>query len=117
MGKMVEKQQPGAAGGFADAFKKRSEEQQVKFERLPKDATEVDLYGLCAPFGAICPQGVKVAKTPDGVCRGTGWVDFMNEDDARNAVQNLNEFCGLEVKTFANRSKARPSIAVKPKGL
>merc|ERR1719215_2289111 len=98
--KMVEPKLPGAIDEFASGHTKRTQAQQVKFERLPKDSTETDLYALCSPFGAICPQGVKVMRKPEGLCMGTGWVDFMREEDANIAVRHLNEFCGLEAKTL-----------------
>merc|ERR1712151_1346096 len=77
----------------------RTEQQQVQVRNLPGDTTDTDLYKLCSPFGALCPKGVKAMLTGEGQCTGTGWVDFVNEEDAAMASQNLNGFMGMKVQT------------------
>merc|ERR1712060_854513 len=88
--KMAERCQPGAG-----QFKSRSPGQQVCIRNLPPDATDYDLYKLCSPFGALCPQGVKAMLNGEGQCTGIGWVDFQKEEEASDASQNINGFAGL----------------------
>merc|ERR1712194_669112 len=64
---------PGAA------YNQRSDAQQVQIRNLPGDCTDYDLYKLLCPFGALAPRGVKAMLTPEGMCTGVGWVDFVEE--------------------------------------
>merc|ERR1712228_341884 len=91
--KMAQQCQPGAG-----SFKSRSEAQQLCIKGLPPDCTDYDLYKLCAPFGALCPQGVKAMLNGEGQCTGIGWVDFQKEEEASDAAQNINGFAGLTAK-------------------
>merc|ERR1711920_73521 len=80
-------------------YKNRTPGQQVCMKNLPPDTTDYDLYKLCAPFGAIAPGGVKAMLSGEGECTGTGWIDFVTEEDAAIACQNLNGFMGMRVQT------------------
>merc|ERR1712187_621153 len=89
--KMAQQCQPGAGN-----FKNRSDAQQVCIKNLPPDCTDYDLYKLCAPFGALLPGGISaMLNKENGECNGTGWVDFVKEEDAANFVAQMNNFAGL----------------------
>merc|ERR1712151_709635 len=81
----VIRQQPGNSN-------QRSDAQQVCIKGLPGDCTDFDLYKLCSPYGPIAPRGVKAMLNPEGMCTGTGWVDFVDDKAAAFAVQSLNNF-------------------------
>jgi len=66
------------------------DDQQVFVGNLPPDTKDEDLYGLFAPFGAIAPTGVKAMMNPDGTCKGYGFVDFLSNESALNAVTVLS---------------------------
>jgi RNA recognition motif-containing protein len=61
-------------------------------QNLPFDATDVDLYRLFAPFGAIGGSGVKAILDDDGSCKGMGFVDYTEPASAANAVLALEGF-------------------------
>merc|ERR1711988_893483 len=66
----------------------RPDENCVYFKGLPVDCTDLDLYELCAPFGAIPPGGVS-AMMKDGMCNGIGFVDFSDVASALLCIQGL----------------------------
>merc|ERR1712039_306776 len=75
---------------------------------LPTDCTDVDLYKLFNPFGAIMPQGVRVLLKEDGSCKGIGFVNFQDAESAQAAVATFNGTClpdqtNLVVRVKANR--------------
>lgn len=83
----------GAIKGGIIPWGERSEEQTLFIRNLPADCTDRDLYELCSPFGAIPPGGVKTMMK-DGVCGGTGFVDFCDIASTLLCIQGLN---GLEM--------------------
>mmetsp|Transcript_11391 Transcript_11391/g.28749 ORF Transcript_11391/g.28749 Transcript_11391/m.28749 type:complete len:280 (+) Transcript_11391:104-943(+) len=64
----------------------------VYVKNLPLDASDIDLYKLFAPFGAIAPTGVKAMMDPDGTCQGIGFVDYIDPNCAQTAITTLNGF-------------------------
>jgi len=57
---------------------------------LPPDTTDTDLYEIFSPFGAIPAAGVRAMTTPEGTCKGIGFVNFMDNASAQNAIATLN---------------------------
>ena len=58
---------------------------------LPRNATNLDLYKIFSPFGAINTKGVKLMKVEDGhSCKGFGFVEFMDNSAAEQAIAKLN---------------------------
>ena len=58
---------------------------------LPPNATTLDLHKIFSLFGAINTKGVKTAKTEDGYsCKGFGFVEFMDNSAAGQAIAKLN---------------------------
>ncbi|CAE8622168.1 unnamed protein product, partial [Polarella glacialis] len=57
---------------------------------LPIDTTDLDLYKIFAPFGALFPKGVRAMLHPDGTCKGIGFVNFLDSACLEAAVQTLN---------------------------
>merc|ERR1712230_104502 len=52
---------------------------------LPPDTTALHLFKMMAPLGAIMK-----AKDNPSVCRGFGFVNFLSDDAADQAIQVLN---------------------------
>mmetsp|Transcript_121934 Transcript_121934/g.352158 ORF Transcript_121934/g.352158 Transcript_121934/m.352158 type:complete len:409 (+) Transcript_121934:84-1310(+) len=65
---------------------------QLVLGNLPPDCTDLDLYKICAPFGAIASPGVKAMLHDDGTCRGFGFVNFLEASSALIAKQTLESF-------------------------
>ena len=58
---------------------------------LPPYATNLDLYKMFSPFGAINTKGVKTVKAEDGdSCKGFGFVESMDNSAAGQAIAKLN---------------------------
>eukprot|EP00444_Apocalathium_aciculiferum_P030642 CAMPEP_0183426812 /NCGR_PEP_ID=MMETSP0370-20130417/39913_1 /TAXON_ID=268820 /ORGANISM="Peridinium aciculiferum, Strain PAER-2" /LENGTH=254 /DNA_ID=CAMNT_0025611277 /DNA_START=74 /DNA_END=838 /DNA_ORIENTATION=+ len=57
---------------------------------LPTDTTDGDLYEIFAPFGAIPTRGVRAMTNPDGTCKGIGFINFLENASAQNAIATLN---------------------------
>jgi len=58
---------------------------------LSPDCTDLDLYRIFAPFGAIAPRGVKAMMEEDRLtCRGFGFVNFLDGESAQAAIQTLH---------------------------
>lgn len=57
---------------------------------LPEDTSDVDLYEIFAPFGAIPTKGVRAMLNPEGKCTGIGFVNFLDEKAAQMAISTLN---------------------------
>jgi len=67
-------------------------EQQIFVKNLPTDTTDLDLYKLFAPFGAIAASGAKAMTNPDGTCKGIGFVDYTDASCAQAAIAALHGF-------------------------
>jgi len=72
---------------------------------LPPGATDLDLYEIFSPFGAIPPRGVKVMKAGGGVCSGIGFVDYIDPACAQAAIAALNGYQAPDGTTLAVRLK------------
>lgn len=58
---------------------------------LPWSQTEEDLRALCEPFGELGEEGVKLITDNEGRSRGFAFAEFKNEEDAKKALEGLNE--------------------------
>jgi len=80
-------------------------ENQLFVTGLPISCSDVDLYKLFAPFGAIPARGIKVMTHPDGSCRGDGFVDFVEAVDAFKACEAISSIPMPEGFQLAVRQK------------
>ena len=55
---------------------------------LDKSIDNRELYNIFSDFGAILSS--KVAQKVDGISKGYGYVSFETEEEAMNAIQNIN---------------------------
>jgi len=90
------------------------DECQVYIRNLPSDTTDLDLYRLFAPFGAIPPTGVKAMMNPDGSCKGIGFVDLAEPDAAATAVMALDGHALPDGSSISVSTK-KPSLKAKGK--
>jgi len=57
---------------------------------LPEDTTDTDLYEIFTPFGPIASQGVRAMQTPEGICKGIGFINFLDSESTQKAIMTLN---------------------------
>jgi len=85
------------------------DDHQLYVEGLPANTTDLDLYKMFNPFGAIPSKGIAVKSNADGSCAGIGWVDFLDITAAQTAQSTLNGLIlpdGCVLKLQPKRSKA-----------
>lgn len=85
----------------------------VFIKNIPADTTDLDLYKLFSPFGAIPTTGVKAMINPDGTCKGFGFVDFAEPEAAANAVMSLDGHTLPDGSSIGVSCK-KPSMKVQP---
>jgi RNA recognition motif-containing protein len=66
------------------------------------DATELDLYCMFAPHGALLSCRVHTDERT-GVCRGVGFVNFKHEGDALAAMAALHGTRPVRLHNGAHR--------------
>lgn len=66
------------------------DENQIYIRGLPSDTSDLELYKMFSPFGAIQQRGVKAMVGQDGLCTGVGFVDFVNAVVAQTAAATVN---------------------------
>merc|ERR1719221_345485 len=77
-------------GGAIPGMGSRPDEQCVYVKGLPPDTSDLSMYELFSPFGAIAPTDVKAMLKPDGTCTSVGFVDFQDPSCAAAAVSALH---------------------------
>mmetsp|Transcript_123911 Transcript_123911/g.246670 ORF Transcript_123911/g.246670 Transcript_123911/m.246670 type:complete len:281 (-) Transcript_123911:68-910(-) len=92
-------------GNILPASNWASDEGAVFVGGLPPGATDLDLYEIFSPFGAIPPRGVKVMKSGGGACSGFGFVDFIDPACAQAAIAALDNYKAPDGTTLAVRLK------------
>mmetsp|Transcript_130814 Transcript_130814/g.364588 ORF Transcript_130814/g.364588 Transcript_130814/m.364588 type:complete len:381 (-) Transcript_130814:186-1328(-) len=68
----------------------RNDDNALYIDGLPGDCEDIDLYRIFAPFGAIAPKGVRVVKGHGGLCKGYGFVNFLDPAAAQLAIDTIN---------------------------
>lgn len=96
---------PGGSGYSND-------ENALYIANLPGDTSDLELYKIFAPFGAIAPRGVRAMINPDGVCRGIGFVNYLENASAETAIATLNGTIMPDGRTLIVKNKG-PSGAGK----
>jgi len=79
---------------------------------LSYDVTETELESLFSEFGSVSSAKI-IADRETGRPKGFGFVEMPNEDEALNAIKNLNEkdVKGREIKVNQARPREdRPSF-------
>ena len=80
---------PGSAPSIGGP--RESNESTLFISGLPYDCTDVDLYKIFSPFGAITPSGVHTKPGEQGaICKGYGSVNFLEASSAQEAITTLN---------------------------
>mmetsp|Transcript_106732 Transcript_106732/g.166696 ORF Transcript_106732/g.166696 Transcript_106732/m.166696 type:complete len:271 (+) Transcript_106732:36-848(+) len=79
------------AGALPGGEKYENNEGALFVGALPPDTTDMDLYKIFSPFGAIAPQGVRAMQWWDtGACKGYGFVNFLDPLAAQTAISTLH---------------------------
>ena len=74
---------------FTSTKKKNKENTNLFVKNLPKDCTPKELYDIFVKFGEI--DSINLKKDNDGNFLGYGYVDFINEENAKEAINKLNQ--------------------------
>mmetsp|Transcript_2120 Transcript_2120/g.5374 ORF Transcript_2120/g.5374 Transcript_2120/m.5374 type:complete len:246 (+) Transcript_2120:102-839(+) len=79
------------SGGLPGGRSFTNDEGAVFVGGLSPDCSDLDLYRIFAPFGAIAPRGVKAMLEEDRLtCKGYGFVNFLYSESAQAAIQTLH---------------------------
>lgn len=79
------------AGALPGGTKYENDENALFIGGLPFDTTDLELYQIFAPFGAIAPRGCKAMVNPQtGMCSSIGFVNYMDHTVAQTAIATLN---------------------------
>merc|ERR1740121_2237437 len=70
----------------------KNDDKTVMVKNLPPNTSDKDVYDLFCPFGAIYAEGVRALLGPDGSCKGTAYVNFLEKESSMAAVQTLNGY-------------------------
>ncbi|KAL1817227.1 hypothetical protein ACET3Z_019801 [Daucus carota] len=81
----------GAERSSGSDMKRRTEENSVRVTNLSEDTREADLNELCSAFGPVTRAYVATDHST-GMCRGFGFVNFLNREDAEKAIKVLNGY-------------------------
>lgn len=87
------------------------EECQVYVNNLPPDTTDLSLYKMFSPFGAIAAGGVKAMLNNDGTCKGFGFVDFLDSAGTEQAITAFDGFSAPDGSTIVASTKAPKKTA------
>jgi len=83
---------------------------------LPTDTTDIDLYEIFSPFGAIPSNGVRAMLDENGACKGYGFVNYVEPAAAQAATKTLNGTILPDGKVLQVKRKGPPVNATKGKG-
>lgn len=103
-------------GNVLPGGKAKNDENTLYIAGLPQDTTPEDLYRLFSPFGAIAPGGSAPCKdNTTGICKGIGFVHFLDNAAASLAVMTLNGTVLPDGKQLIVKVKGDPTSS-KSKG-
>lgn len=82
---------------------------------LPYDLDDAELMEIFEKFGAV--KSAKVAMDREtGKSRGFGFVDMPNADEAKDAIENLNDISLGKKPLVVKAAEDRPSGGGRPSG-
>jgi RNA recognition motif-containing protein len=73
----------------------------VFVKNIGKEATSEDLYNAFFNIGDV--KNCKLSLNKDHVNNSYGYVNFVNEEDAAKAIQEVNYFLKVLVKRYQDR--------------
>merc|ERR1719424_1761090 len=79
---------------------------------LPEDTTDLDMYKIFAPFGAIANNGASAMRDKEdkNKCAGVGFINYMEKGSSQAAIQALN---GTIMPDGWSRMQVKPKGAPK----
>lgn len=80
-----------SGGQLPGGRKWENDENTIFVGGLPEDMSDLEMYVIFAPFGAIAPRGASARCDKEtGKCIGIGFVNFLEAASAANAIRTLN---------------------------
>jgi len=80
-----------SGGQLPGGRKWENDENTIFVGGLPEDMSDLEMYVIFAPFGAIAPRGASARCDKEtGKCTGIGFVNFLETAAAANAIRTLN---------------------------
>ena len=84
-------QRPGVERSNGSDMRRRTEDNSVQVTNLSEDTRDTDLNELCRTFGPVTRTYVS-SDQRTGICRGFGFVNVLNREDAERAIKLLNGY-------------------------
>jgi len=83
---------------------------------LPEDTTDLELYHIFSPFGAIATRGASARLDKESMrCTGIGFVNYLDSESAQTAIRTLHGTMMSDGSTLSVKVKG-PSKEPKGKG-
>lgn len=80
------------SGALPGGVKYSNDQNTLFIGGLPRDTTDLELYQIFAPFGAVAPKGILAMRGggPGPNCKGYGFVNYMSAQAAEKAINTLH---------------------------
>jgi len=86
-----------------------NDEHSLYIAGLPSDTSDLDLYKIFSPFGALQPRGVRAMLQEDGVtCKGIGFVNYLESTSSEAAIMTLHGTCLPDGSQLQVQVKSKP---------
>eukprot|EP00927_Polykrikos_kofoidii_P041371 TRINITY_DN3527_c0_g4_i1.p1 TRINITY_DN3527_c0_g4~~TRINITY_DN3527_c0_g4_i1.p1 ORF type:complete len:374 (+),score=61.04 TRINITY_DN3527_c0_g4_i1:106-1227(+) len=90
-----------ASGALPGGIDFTDDSARIYVRGLPADCTDSHLYQIFGTFGAIMPKGIRAVKSAhENKCIGHGFVTFMSDEAATDAIASLNDTILLDGNTL-----------------
>lgn len=79
------------SGTLPGGMKWENDDKTLFVGGLPENTTDLEMYQMFAPFGAIAPRGASARIDKEkGICTGIGFVNYLHSESAQAAINTLN---------------------------
>lgn len=80
------------AGALPGGTRYENDDNALFVGGLPHNTTDLDLYKIFSPFGAIAPKGIRamLGDGGPGTCNGIAFVNFLSADATERALLTLS---------------------------
>merc|ERR1719263_326288 len=79
-----------AGGQLPGGRKWENNENTLFVGGLPEDMTDLDMYTIFSPFGAIASRGANARIDKEtGKCTGIGFINYLDNASAESAIRTM----------------------------